>query len=401
MSDATATTESDTAADTFDALDQALKEAGPEAVLDRLIQNLDEQGDYRALLDALLLRARFDLGLPLMHVGNLIEIPEPQRSKYEERYVEAIRTVGSKLLDSGDIAGAWPYYRAIGESEPVARAIDAFTPTENDERLGQVIEVAFNHGVNPRRGYEMILGHYGTCSAITAFEHLPREEAVRKVCAGMLVRQLHEHLTANLRADISQRGQPLPKEGTSIPDLMAGREWLFQDEAYHIDVSHLSSTVRIAPMLDDPESMRLALELAEYGARLSPRHRYEGDPPFEDVFEDHRVYLRALLGEGIDEAVSHFEAKMTPSGDDPELPPTDPTLAAQVLVSLLARVGQVERAIGIASAHLAGIPEASLFCPGVTQLCQQAGRPDLLAASARSHGLLVSYAASILDRRAD
>jgi hypothetical protein len=392
--------------ETFDALAQALRDSGPVALLDLLIHRLDERGEYRALLDAKLLKARFELGLPLIQSGSLAELDGDARAKYEDRYVEAIRTVGQKLLDAGDIPAAWPYFRAIGETDPIARAIDAYSPSENDERLGQVVEVAFNQGANPRKGFALILQHYGTCSSISAFEGLPRDEATRSACADMLVRQLHEHLTANLRADIAARGQPLPTEGTSIPHLIAGRDWLFVDDAYHIDVSHLSSTVRISPLLSEPSTIALALELTEYGRKLSGRHRYEGDPPFADVYEDHRMFLRALLGQDVDASIAHFTRKLEATSAesasendlDPERPRQDALASAQVLVGLLARIGRLDEAIDVAAEHLAGVPEASLFCPGVPQLCQRAGQPDKLARIARHQGDLVSYAAAILQR---
>jgi hypothetical protein len=405
MSDALAATGSateigtETDTESFDALDLALRASGPSALLDALIHQLDQRRDYRALLDAKLLKARHELGLPLIAHGGFSDLPEEARTQYEERYVAAIREVGDKLLAAGDIAGAWPYFHAIGEAEPVARAIDAYAPTENDERLSQVVEVAFNHGANPRKGFALILQHYGTCSAISAFEHLPREEATRSTCAEKLVRQMHEHLTANLRAEISQRGQPLPPEGTSIPDLIAGRDWLFVDDAYHIDVSHLSSTVRVSPLVTDPAAIALAVELTEYGRKLSGRHRYEGDPPFDDVYEDHRVFLLALLGHDVDAAIAHFQAKIAPAVEvaDPDAPSQDTAVAAQVLVGLLVRLGRLDEAIDVAAAHLAGLPEAALFCPGVSQLCHRAGQPERLARIARDQGDLVHYAAAILQ----
>src|SRR4051812_37914070 len=177
-------------AEAFRALDEALHPSGPSAALARLVAHLADGGESRALLDALLLKARHELGLPLIQVGSLADLPEPTRAQYEERYVEAIRSVGERLLASGDIPAAWPYYRAIAEPEPVARAIDAYTPSEGDERLGQVVEVAFNQGAHPRKGFELILDHYGTCSAISAFEHLPPDNATRVACADRLVRQL-------------------------------------------------------------------------------------------------------------------------------------------------------------------------------------------------------------------
>jgi hypothetical protein len=188
--------------------------------------------------------------------------------------------------------------------------------------------------------------------------------------------------------------------------LIERRDWLFADDAYHIDVSHLSATVRVSPLLTDPAATALAAELAEYGRHLSHRHRFEGEPPFEDVYADHAVYLNALLGKDTEEALTHFRAKMTPPADaapaaeadfDEYERPFDPAPAAQVLVGLLVRLGRLDEAIEVAATHLAGIPEGSLFCPGVSQLCQRAGRPDRLARIARDKGDLVNFAAARLQ----
>lgn len=378
----------------FESLDKTLETASPAEAIDHLATMLADRGEFRALLDARLLKARLDLDLPLVQVGSLADIPEPARTQYEERYVEAIREVGKLLLDAGEIGAAWAYFRAIAEKEPVAAAIEVYQPLENDERIGQVVEVAFNQGVHPRKGFALILEHYGTCSAITAFEALPPDEATRVVCADRLVRRLHGDLTLNLRGEIARRGQPLPPDGTSIGDLIAGREWLFVDEAYHLDVSHLASTVRLSPLLTDPETIALAVGLTDYGQNLSERHRYEGDPPFEDHYGDHAVYLRALLGQNVEEAIAHFQSKLPAPDPDGR----DEAIAAQVLVRLLVRIGRTEDAIEIAAEHLAQLPDSALACPGVAQLCQSLGRLDRLAEIARERGDLVNYAAARLSK---
>jgi hypothetical protein len=395
MMDAPAANATSPASETeaFRALEQTLRTAGPGATLDHLVAHLSAEGKSRALLDALLLKARHELGLPLIQEGSLTELAEPLRTDYEARYVEAIRTVGTRVLEAGDIAAAWPYFRAIGETEPVARAIDAYRPVEDDERIGAIIDVAFNQGANPRRGFELILEQYGTCSAITAFEHLSSDETNRVASADRLVRRLHEDLVANLRAEIAQRGQLLPPEGAPIAQLLEGRPWLFADDAYHIDISHLSAVVRIAPLLSDPATIARAVELTDYGRNLSPRHLSEGEPPFEDHFADHGAYLRALVGDDADVAVRHFRAKLGPAEGEGQ----EGTLPAQILVGLLLRLGRLEEAIDVAAEYLAGIPESALGCPSVAQLCQRAGQPARLAQIARSHGDLVHYAAAILQ----
>lgn len=385
----------------FDTIAAVLHDRGPGAALERLAADLDAAGDYRALLDAMLLKARHELGLPPVAPASMADIPEPQRARYEERYVEAIRLVGSRYLAAGDIPTAWAYYRVIGETEPVARAIDAYRPDEHTgdgERLGAVIEVAFNHGVHPRRGFELILEHYGTCSAITAFEGLPgHDEALRAACAGRLIRQLHRDVAANLRADIAGRGQLAPPDGASIGEMVAGRDWLFAEDSYHIDVSHLSSVVRMSVLATDPEAIAMAADLTEYGRRLSPRLQFEGVPPFERIFDDHGVYLNALLGRDVEAAIAHFRAKIGPADRDPSSESPDPAVAAQTLVSLLVRLGRLDEAIEVSARYLAGLPDAALFCPGVAQLCQRAGDPGRLAEIARRRRDLVNYTAALLS----
>ena len=387
------TTETEPAA-LFEALDRALAGSSPAEAVAQLADALAVRGEFRALLDARLLQARLELGLPTVMVGPLAEMPEPARTQYEERYVEAIREVGNRLLDANEIGAAWAYFRAIAEKEPVVAAIEAYDPPEDDEKIGQVVEVAFNQGVHPRKGFALILDHYGTCSAITAFESLPPDEAIRVACADRLTRRLHADLVANLRGEVARRGQPLPPEGAPIAALIAGREWLFGDDSYHLDVSHLAATVRLSPLMVDPETIALAVGLTDYGRNLSERHRYEGDPPFEDHYADHAVYLRAILGQEVEEAVAHFRSKLTaPDPDD-----RDGAIAAQVLVRLLVRLDRKAEALDVAAEHLAHLPDSALACPGVAELCQAIGRLDRLAEIARGRGDLVNYAAARLGR---
>jgi hypothetical protein len=382
----------------FDALEEALRAGGPPAALEKLVEQLSAAGEYRALLDALLLKARHELGLALVGPAALSELAEPARSRYEEKYIGAIRHVGSKYLERGDIPNAWPYFRAIGEGEPVAQAIAGYQPSENDDQLGAVIDVAFNQGVSQRRGFELILEHYGTCPAISAFEQLPPpDEALRIACAERLIRHLHRELTANLRAEIASRGQVLPPEGSSIEALVTGRPWLFSDESYHIDISHLAAVVRMSVLVKDPDAIGLAADLTEYGRHLSPRLVFEGAPPFERIFVDHRIYLRALSGHDVDEAIAHFEEKLRHDDDDGG----EASLPAQTLVNLLARVGRVGPAIDVAAAHLAAIPETALSCPSVSQLCHRAGLHQRLAQIARASGDLVNFAAATIAGKND
>src|SRR4051812_35742250 len=87
----------------FDELDTLFRTEGPAVAIERLIETLEARQEYRALLDALLLKARHELELPLIQSGPLSDLQEPIRTRFEEKYVEAIRRVGTKLLEAGEI----------------------------------------------------------------------------------------------------------------------------------------------------------------------------------------------------------------------------------------------------------------------------------------------------------
>ncbi len=378
---------------TFAALDRALELEGPLAAVGLVIDQLEQAGEHRALLDALLLKARLELALPLIPSGTFHDLHEPERSRFEDRYVQAIHRVGERCLELGDIPTGWTYLRTIGEDERVGRAIREYQPDDDDERAGAIIEVAFHHGVEPARGFELLLERFGTCSAISAFEQAaPRDDAVRAACVERLIERVHRDLVASLRADLASRGQVEPPAGASVAELIAGRDWLFSDDSYHIDVSHLAAVVRFSVIVKRAQTLALAVDLTEYGRRLSPRLKYESPPPFQDTYGDHHAYLGALIGRDVEGAVHRFKAKLA------ELDPgeDEAIFSAQTLVNLLSRVGRGSEAVEVAVANLAGLPETALFCPNLAQLCEQAAMLDRLGEVARARGDLVSYATARL-----
>src|SRR5581483_1522822 len=306
---------------------------------------------------------RQELGLPLIQSGSLADVPEAVRPAYEKAYIEAAREVGGLFLADGDIARAWSYFRAIGETAPIAEALEGVQPGEGIERL---IEIAFHEGVNPRKGYELILAQFGICRAISYFEQFPAGGS-RDQSLELLVRTLHTELIERLQRTIERVEGQAPAAASAL-ELMEGRDWLFEDNAYYVDTSHVISVLRFSLESRDVETLRLALELAEYGKRLGPMYQYRGEPPFEQIFADHAIYLRALLGEGIEAAIVHFRAKAAASDLE-----QDGTIAAQVLVDLLARLGRYGDAIDASLEYLAAEDPLRLACPSIFQLCQMSG----------------------------
>ena len=54
--------------------------------------------------------------------------------------------------------------------------------------------------------------------------------------------------------------------------------WLFEDDLYHIDLTHLSSVVQMSIHLPACEELALARELCVYGQQISPRMRFRRSP---------------------------------------------------------------------------------------------------------------------------
>src|SRR5581483_5000710 len=135
-----------------------------------------------------------------------------------------------------------------------------------------------------------------------------------------------------LKADIVRREGSAPATD-SVRELMEGRDYLFEDEFYHVDVSHLGAVVQMATHLPPGEELDMARELCAYGRRLSPRFQYPGDPPFEDQYRDYGVYLDTLAGKDVEAGLAHFRQKAETA--DPEQAGTRP---AEVLVNLLLRL---------------------------------------------------------------
>jgi hypothetical protein len=357
----------------FDLLELAFREGGPDAVFERLVRTAREEQGPRDLFAIRVMQVRHRLGLPLIETEKVLDLDDERRLIYETAFRDAARETGEMFLANGDIVNAWPYFKAIGEHAPVAAAIDVATGSENLDRL---IEIAFREGVNPRKGFELLLEHHGICSAITWYGSSP-DFSGRMECLRLLIRTLYSQLAASLRETVAAtEGVAQPAAGVS--ELIAGRDWLFEGMSSYVDSTHLVSVLRFAPELEDPEMLRMVCEMAEYGRRLSPMFHFRGDPPFEDVYLDHAVFLKALLGEETDAAVEHFRGKLASAGE----------AAAPVLIDLLVRLGRQDEAIRVSEEYL---PDASL------QLCQAAGDYATLSRLARQRADPLGFAAAVIQ----
>lgn len=377
---------------TFDELERTMNAGGPLAATESLAAHLRQAEQYHELFDLRLLEARLRLGLPAILTQSLDELEEPLRQRMEDEYLKACREVGYLLLADGRVREAWMYLRPLGEKAELAAELEKLSV--DDENAEQVIEVALYEGVCPRLGFELVLKNYGVCNAISMFDaqmhNRPRRE--RQEVAALLVRRLHGDLDRSLREEITRKQGSAPTEPT-IAGLVAERDWLFDNNDYHIDTSHLAAVVRFALVLDDETDLRRAIDLTEYGRRLCSLYQYPGQEPFVDTYASHALFFRALVGEQVDEVLAHFRGRAEALADSEA-----GAAAAEVYVGLLSRLGRHAEAMEAASRWLAG-RRSSGFAPSLLELARLSGRFDRLMELSRERGDLVSFAMGLVEAR--
>ncbi|HEV3342971.1 MAG TPA: hypothetical protein VG125_21535 [Pirellulales bacterium] len=376
----------------FDELADIAAGQGVTVAAGRLAEHLRAAEHYHELFDLRLLEARLDLGLPVIVTKGLDDLEEPLRSRMEDRYIEACREVGHLLLADGRVREAWMYLRPVGDRQAVAQTLEKLTP--QDDNAEQIIEVALYEGVHPRLGFELLLKKFGLCNAITTYDAQmhQRSKADRQEVAALLVRQIHGDLFRSLSEYVARK-QGKPPQETTIAGLVAERDWLFADNEYHIDTSHLAAVVRFALVLDDPEVVRLAIDLTEYGRRLSSLFQYPGQEPFVDTYPTHGLFFRALVGEQVDEALDYFRGRAEALADADQ-----GSWAAEVYVALLMRLGRANEAFEAAAALLAG-GRTSGFAPSLLELAQRSGSYSRLLEVSRQRGDVLGYMMAIAEQR--
>ena len=322
----------------FDQLQEQLSSGGINALLATTAAQLKERKKYHELFEVLKMQVRQRLGLPLLYQDTGDELDEPVRDQLETGLLDACQEVGTLLLGEAKVREGWMYLRPVGNQAEVARQLAKIEP--NEDNLEELVEVMLHEGVDPARGYALVLENYGTCNAITTYESSMSRHSKphQQATASLLVEHVHRDLLASVVADITQQQGQEPTE-TTLRELVADRDWLFGEHSYHLDTTHLASTVRFARILDDEKMLRLALDLTAYGGRLSPQFQYPGEGPFEDLYPSHALYLAALLGEQVDEAIAYFatRAETMDAAEHGALP-------LEAYVQLLDRLGRHEAA---------------------------------------------------------
>ncbi|WP_298868759.1 hypothetical protein [uncultured Gimesia sp.] len=374
---------------------EALQQQSPEAVLERLIETLRVQKNYHRLFDALLMKEKQSMGVELLQPTSFENVGEDQKKEFELAYVDAAREVGRLFLAENLYPDAWLYFQTIQEPELVAEALNKINPrTVPEDKVEELIQVSVYEGANPEKGFEIMLAVNGICNTITVFDQMNAQlnpESRQKVVR-LLVDQLYGDLVQSLQYQVQQK-VPMAPPTDNLRELMAGRDWMFEAGSYHIDVSHLNSVVRFARLLsgDDP-CISKVIELCEYGTRLDEQFQYPGESPFEDFYPAHQNFFKALVGDESDRklGIAYFEKKLEQEPED-----EDKQLIAYVLIDLLTRVDQNDRAIELAEKYLSQFEDPNTF--SFTDLCQKTNHLEVLQNVARGKGDLVTFAGALLD----
>lgn len=378
--------------DSFRAIENARQASGPGAAIEELLRALESRGELHRLFDAMLLKKKFEMRLPLSRPTSFDNVPEDRQPEFEEAYIAAARRVGEGFLSQGNIPQAWIYLRTIREPERVAKALDAIAADNGlPENVDELISVALYERAHPVKGLELMLQSRGTCNTITAFDQavaqISPEDRIRG--AALLVRHLYGELFQSVCRDVERR-QSAPCTSKTLREAISGRDWLFDDGNYHIDVSHLAAVVRFARFLPpESEELPLVLEMCEYGKRLSAQFQFPADPPFDEYYTAHLRFFQILANDHRAEAIAYFHDRIGAASDL-----EDRRLIAYVLVDLLVRIGAKNDAVAVAKEHLADLDEASGF--SFAQLCEEAERMDVYRETAQSKGDLVGFTAALL-----
>src|SRR5262245_61557480 len=118
----------------FSWIEQLLQSGNINDAFDGLVERFKRDREYRRVFEARLMKKRLDLRLPLVSQPSLDDLPDDIQRAYQEAQIDAAREVGELFLADGDISAAWPYFRAIGNTDPIVKALngldvnDAETP---------------------------------------------------------------------------------------------------------------------------------------------------------------------------------------------------------------------------------------------------------------------------------
>ena len=384
---------SSTDIDIFAALSE--KQGQPTEMIAQMVDHYRSTKQPMELFEALKMRIRNELGLPLVASEDEPSRPEDVERQLENGLLDACREAGTMLIKSGKVADGWMYLRPTGDS---SLAKELLSDVEiGEDNYDEMIQVLLHEGVDIARGYQAVIDNQGTCNSITLFEQslANRNKTDRQAAAACLLDHLYDELVSLVRDDITSRDKA-PADDENLADMIQNRKWVLEDGGYHLDTTHLSSTVRIASVLDKPEQIQKLWELTQYGRKLNHQFQYPGEEPFVDFYPAYSNFFSILLGQNVDAGLKFFErrAKAVDCAEHG-------TAAVETYVDLLDRVGRhkeaVEAAIELVPQELPPQRIVSLLIDIATRakLNGDASAFEPIIAFCQQKGDILSYVAAL------
>ena len=375
----------------FNEIKRLASEQGVEKSLDYLEHYFRRSKEYFKLFEVLKMRCRQRIGLPLMYTEQPDQLDAGQQKQLEDGLLDACREIGTLLFRNGQVQEGWMYLQPVGDKALSEKLIREIKVTEDN--IDTIIEISVSQGAAPNYGYELLLQQYGTCNGITTFDtQVGRfDRPTQKAMARTVLHHLYKELVANVRYAVEQTGVATQGD-PALGELLASHPGLMAEGAHHIDTTHLASVMRIARLVELPDDLQMAAELAEYGRQLADDFQYPGSPPFEDTYVDHGHYFRALTGQDVETAIEHFRRKMTSVSVDEYGP-----VAIENLIELLVRLGRDDEALDVSMQELVGKLEPMGIAPSPFEIAKTAHQRQRLMDFYEAENDLLGFSVSLLN----
>ncbi|MEP3477634.1 MAG: hypothetical protein ABJZ55_00150 [Fuerstiella sp.] len=369
-------------------------EPSADAVLVALQKTLINQKDYHRLFDALMMQARLEMKLPLAKPASMTGVPEDLEGTFRNAYVKSARKVGALFLKDNLLSDAWAYFRTINEPQPIKAAIEKLTvPEEPDEQFDELVNLALYEGAHVVKGLEFLLATHGTCNTVTALSQLQAQMSAedRRAAAKLMVQTIYDELIDHVRGTIASE-RPGADVTADLAKLVREHSWLFDGGSYHIDVSHLHSTVGFARALTAQDGeLALAVQLCAYGRQLDAPLQYPGDIPFDEFYIGNQWFLNAIAGTEVDDAVAYFVKRLKDEPDEP-----DRRLISMVILDLAERADRLPTVLPHVLPHVGEMEDPNGF--SFTEMCVDLKLHDALEQLAQQNDDPLAWTIARLTR---
>ena len=378
----------------FDELTTIASGDGPLMAVHHLVEFLRNSKQYPELFEAFKMQRRLELGLTAVALDSDPPLSPDKAEAIERGLLEGCREVGLSLLRQGRLQDGWLYMRPVGDLDAVRNAVHDLNV--DSDNLTDFLELLVHEGVDVARGVKLSLEHRGTCNTISLMESVisTRDRRDQQAGVGQLVRHMHDELITSVRSDLERREGKCPT-GETLASLLAQRPTLLRDGAYHLDTTHIASTVRLARVLDNREELALALDLCRYGRELGPGYQYPSEEPFGELYLMTGYFIGALLGENVEPALHQFLRKA--ESLDPE---QIGTVAIETYADLLSRIGRHAEAIAFLIKKMPAGMRPFGIAPSLLELSCLAHDFTPMMEQSRSRNDLIGYAAALLQSNA-